>query len=362
MDEPKNRHVSGDTVSTGCTTSVDTDPTAVLNPTAEAAQRSNAIRGIAIMSLAMVFLPLMDIIAKYLSQSMATGQIAWSRFLFQSLLLMPFAWRLLKHTKRSAITPHNSSYSRAEQPRRRSGLLPDRWHLHALRGFLIAAATLCFFTAVTRLPVADAIAIFFVEPLLLTLMSPFFLGERIGWRRLSAVLIGFAGALIIIKPGADVFGVYAFLPLGAALCFAFYLILTRKLAQDTDPVLVQFFTGLSGLFFMSIALIAGKIINLLPGSEFNLFFLQAIWPTANQWAFMALLGAIGCLGHLAVVYAFRYVDASTLAPLQYFEIVGAAIFGWLVFNDVPTLNTWIGIVIITGSGIYVYWRERALAS
>ena len=328
------------------------------------------------MSLAMLFLPLMDIIAKYLSSTMATGQIAWSRFLFQSLLLLPFAWRLITRARRIATTQFSSEDKRDFRSkeatsgshitsnltldRAATGLLPSRWHLHALRGFLIAMATLCFFTSVTRLPVADAIAIFFVEPLLLTLLSPLFLGEKIGWRRLTAVLTGFAGALIIIKPGAAMFGVYAILPLGAALCFAFYLILTRKLAQDTDPILVQFFTGLSGLFFMSLVLLSGATINLLPGV--NLFLLQTIWPTANQWALLALLGTIGCLGHLMVVHAFRYVDASTLAPLQYFEIVGAALFGWLVFRDVPSINTWIGIAIITGSGFYVYWRERTLAN
>ncbi len=299
----------------------------------------------------MVILPLMDIIAKYLSPSMATGQIAWSRFLFQSLLLLPFAWPLL----RSA-----SLLNSGEQPKASTRLLPDRWHLHALRGFLIALATLCFFTSVTRLPVADAIAIFFVEPLLLTLLSPIFLGEKIGWRRLLAVVIGFAGALIIIRPGASMFGVYAFLPLAAALCFAFYLIITRKLALDTDPILVQFFTGLSGLFFLSVALLALPVINWLSGSDWQVFFLTPVWPSPSQWALMGLLGTIGCVGHLMVVHAFRYADASKLAPLQYFEIVGAALFGWLVFQDIPTLNTWAGIAVITGSGFYVYWRERQL--
>lgn len=305
----------------------------------------------------MVFLPLMDVIAKYLAPTIATGQIAWSRFLFQSLLLMPFAWRLIVVAQRAAQT-RQINVGHANPRRPLSALLPDRWHLHALRGFLIATATLCFFTSVTRLPVADAIAIFFVEPLLLTLLSPLFLGETIGWRRLSAVIIGFGGALIIIKPGAAIFGIYAFLPLAAALCFAFYLILTRKLAQNTDPILVQFFTGLSGLFFMTVALLAGTMLHQFGG--WTLTYLLPGWPTPQEWLLLALLGTIGCLGHLMVVHAFRYVDASTLAPLQYFEIVGAALFGWLVFSDVPTINTWVGIAIITGSGFYVYWRERTL--
>lgn len=316
------------------------------------------------MSLAMVFLPMMDIIAKYLSATMATGQIAWSRFLFQSLLLAPFAWRLYRnarqHSASRPMTPDLGSTS--DNNFVKTSFLPHKWHLHALRGFLIAAATLCFFTSVTKLPVADAIAIFFVEPLLLTLLSPIFLGEKVGWRRLSAVATGFAGALIIIKPGAAMFGIYAVLPLAAALCFAFYLILTRKLAMDTDPILIQFFTGVSGLFFLSVALLISAAIQWFPGVDAAVPFMQTVWPTNSQWALLALLGTIGCLGHLAVVHAFRYVDASTLAPLQYFEIVGAALFGWLVFNDVPALNTWVGIGIIIGSGLYVYWRERTLAS
>lgn len=278
------------------------------------------------MLTAMTLLPLMDIIAKYLGNSMASGQVAWSRFFFQSLLLLPFAFRL-------------KNQWRAKD-----------WHFHVLRGFLIATATLFFFTSLIKLPVADALAIFFVEPLILTLLSPIFLGERFGWRRLIAIGIGFIGALIIIKPGAQVFGIYALLPLCASVCFAFYLILTRKLAQQTDPILIQFFTGISGMAVLSIAL--------LVGGHFEFSFLQASWPDTTQWALMALLGAIGCFAHLLVVHAFKLLDAATLAPFQYFEILGATLFGWYVFKDIPTASTWLGITIIVGSGIYVYWREK----
>ena len=288
---------------------------------------SNAATGIALMVLAMMLLPAMDIVAKLLSASMSSGQAAWSRFAFQALYLLPVI----------AMGTHGLK-------------IPAEWHLHGLRGVLIATATLLFFTAITSMPVADAIAIFFVEPLLLTLMSPFFLGEKIGWRRVSASLIGFVGALIIIQPGQSAFGAYAVLPLGAALCFAFYLILTRKLAQRTDPVAVQFFTGVSGFITLSLAL--------LIGTGMGTSFLTISAPSLSQWGLMALLGAIGCVGHLLVVMAFRYHDASLLAPLQYLEIVSAVLLGWLVFRDFPTETTWLGIAIIIGSGIYVYWRER----
>lgn len=279
------------------------------------------------MALAMMMIPAMDIVAKLLSAHMSSGQAAWSRFAFQVLYLLPLI----------AFGTHGLK-------------VPAQWHLHAMRGVFIATATLLFFTAIARMPVADAIAIFFVEPLLLTLLSPFFLGERIGWRRISVSLLGFAGALIIIQPGQSAFGWRAALPLAAALCFAFYLILTRKLAQRTDPIAIQFFTGVAGFAAITFALLLGNSL----GVE----FLAISAPSPTHWAMMALLGAIGTVGHLLVVLAFRYHDASVLAPLQYLEIVSAVLLGWLFFSDFPSSTTWLGIAIIISSGIYVYWREQ----
>jgi S-adenosylmethionine uptake transporter len=279
------------------------------------------------MLVAMLVLPVMDTIAKYLSDSLASGQIAWSRFFFQSLFLLPFALRLKAHWRN---TP---------------------WQYHAARGFFIATATLFFFTSLIRLPVADALAIFFVEPLILTALSPFFLGEKIGWRRITAVATGFLGALLIIKPSTEVFGYYALLPLAASICFAFYLILTRKLALQTDPVIIQFFTGLAGMLLLAIVLAVGTTAEIQ--------ILSFTWPSNSQWWLLAVLGAIGCTAHLLVVYAFSLADASLLAPLQYFEILGATILGWYIFSDIPALSTWLGIIIIVASGVYVMARENA---
>lgn len=278
------------------------------------------------MLLAMILLPLMDVAAKVLTNSMASGQIVWSRMLFQSLFLLPFLWPL------------------------RRKLAVRQWHLFAARGVLIAAATLFFFTSLVKMPLADALAIFFVEPLLLTLMSPFFLNEKIGARRITAVLIGFIGAIFIIQPSAKAFGIYAVLPLGAAVCFALYLIITRKLAQNTHAVVIQLYTGIAGLMTISLALLLGH------AAGFNV--LQFSLPTTDQFGLMILIGAIGCVGHLLLVYAFSFVDASALAPFHYFEIIGAVVFGWYFFTDVPSVATWIGIIIIISSGFYVYWREQ----
>ncbi len=282
-----------------------------------------------LMIIAMLILPGIDAIAKWLSPTIAAGQIAWSRFFFQTLLMLPLFLRV---------------------PGRVLG--PDLW-LHAARGALIALATLLFFAALKFLPVADAIAIFFVEPLFLTLLAALFLGETLGWRRLSAVVMGLAGALLVIRPNFHAFGWAAALPLGTAGCFAVYLIITRQLAQREDPVRMQFYAGVFGALVMSAALGVGALTD-AP-------VLVSVWPTAIEWALLAGLGLIATTGHLLVVHAFKRAPAGILAPFQYVEIIGATVLGLVIFGDFPDLLTWCGVAVIVASGIYVFHRERTLA-
>jgi S-adenosylmethionine uptake transporter len=274
-------------------------------------------------------LPGIDAIAKWLSGAISSGQIAWSRFFFQTLLMLP----LFLRTRGAIVTP----------------ALP----LHALRGALIALATLLFFSALKYLPLADAIAIFFVEPLILTLLGALFLGESVGWRRLTAVAVGFAGSLIIIRPSFYTLGLPALLPLGTALSFAVYLILTRKLAQHEHPERMQFYAGVFGCLVMTAALAAG--------SAADLAVFSFVWPDPWQWLLLAGLGIIATAGHLLVVHAFRRAPAGLLAPFQYVEIIGATILGLVFFGDFPDAMTWVGVAIIVGSGMYVFRREATLA-
>ena len=283
----------------------------------------------AMMISAMLMLPGIDAIAKWLAGSISSGQVTWSRFFFQSILMSP----LLLRTRGPWLTP-------------------ALW-LHAARGALIAAATLFFFTGLAYLPLADAIAIFFIEPLLVTLLSALFFGESIHWRRISAIACGFIGALIVIRPTFAEVGYAALYPVGAAFCFSFYILLTRKLVRHEDPIRLQFFAGIFGCLVMSLAL--------LYGSFASIEIVSAVWPAPGQWLLLATLGLIATICHLLVVYAYRHASIGILAPFQYIEIIGATVLGLIVFDEFPDRVTWLGVAIIVGSGIYVFHREARLA-
>ena len=289
---------------------------------------SETERGMAFMVVAMLLVPGIDAFAKLLTATQSAGEIAWSRFLLQSILLAPWVlWR--------------GSF-RIEQP-----------ILQAARGVLIAGTTLFFFAALKFLPLAEAISIFFVEPLILTLLSAWLLGETVGWRRVTAVIIGLSGALLVIRPSFAAVGPAAVLPVLAAVSFALYLVLTRRLARGTDPFVMQLSAGLSGVLVMSLALACGEIwaIETLAWKP----------PSLADWILMAGLGVIATTGHLLVVRAFSLASASILAPFQYLEIISATLLGFLIFGDFPDAMTWLGVAVIVGSGLYVFHRERVHA-
>ncbi len=282
------------------------------------------------MIAAMLALPGIDAIAKWLVGSVSSGQIAWSRFFFQIILMSP----LLLRTRGPWLTP-------------------ALW-LHAARGSLIAAATLIFFTGLAYLPLADAISIFFIEPLLVTLLSALFFGEPIHWRRISAISLGFIGALIVIRPAFSDVGFAALYPVGTAFCFAFYILLTRKLVKNEDPIRLQFFAGVFGCLSMGLALAYGNMNDIS--------ILSTVWPTREQWLLLGALGLIATTCHLLVVYAYRLASIGILAPFQYVEIIGATVLGLIVFNEFPDITTWFGVSVIVGSGMYVFHREARLAA
>ena len=200
------------------------------------------------------------------------------------------------------------------------------------------------------MPLADSTAIFFAEPLILTAMSALFLGERIGWRRVLAVLVGFIGALIVIRPSFETFGLPALLSLLAAFCFALYLTMTRRLAKTESAQAMQFWVCLFGMLILSALMaVSGQI-----GWE----VMRPSWPTIEAWGWLLGLGMIATTAHMLAIRAFQLAPASVLAPFQYLEILGATLLGTIIFGDLPDGLTGLGITIIVGAGLYVFYCEQ----
>ena len=290
---------------------------------------AETIRGMVLMAIAMLIIPGIDVFAKLLTPTMSAGQIVWFRFFVQSLLITPLIlyyklWQLPQGT----------------------------FWLQVSRGILLAAATVFFFAALRDLSIAQAIAIFFVEPLILTLLSALFLGEVIRIRRIMAIVIGFIGALIIIRPTFFNVGMPALYPVGAAFCFALYLMVTRKISDKVHALQMQWMVGLSATGFLSLLLLLGEATTMA--------VFQASLPHGINIIWVICLGLVATVGHLTLVHALKKAPASVLAPFQYVEIIGATVFGYLVFGDGLDLTTIIGVSIIISSGLYLFYRENQL--
>ncbi|AZN73782.1 DMT family transporter [Georhizobium profundi] len=286
------------------------------------------------MSVGMLILPVMDGIGKYLAteQAMSPGQVSFYRFIVQLILTV------------AAIALVSG----------RPGFKSNRFWLNILRGFLIGGASLCFFAAVKYMPIADALAIFFVEPFILTALSALILGEKVGWRRWAAIGLGFIGALIVIQPSFARFGFIAFLPLGTASLFAVYMLLNRSLGVHDGPMVMQYLAGIGGTVMIALAMGIGSVVGITD--------LAPSWPANGlSLSLVLLLGFLAAVGHGLVVLAFQKAPASLLAPFQYLEIISAVLIGYLVFSDVPSASKWVGIAIIVASGLFIFRRERIVA-
>lgn len=278
------------------------------------------LAGIGLMLAAMAVLPFLDVVAKTLGQQgVPILEIVWARMALGLLMTAPFAARIAG-------------------PR---GLWPRRPGLHALRAGLLIAATFCFFWALKFLPIADALAIFFVQPLVVTALSPLVLGEHVGPRRWTAVAVGFIGTLIIIRPGFQEINPGMPLALASGTNLALYMLLTRRIAGRDHPMVTTFQTNLIGAVAVS--------LMLWP-------FWQA--PTAGQWLLFLALGFIATAGHYLIVMAYDRAEASLLAPLAYTEMIVAVVVGWWFFGDFPDMWTFVGVGVLIGCAVYISARGR----
>ncbi len=299
--------------------------------TADTPTSDRILTGVTLMIAFCIIAPLLDVSAKLAAATISVGQITVTRFAVQALLMAPIA----------ALVGLPFAISR-----RALGLT-------VLRAVFLILSTFTFVSAVAVMPVADALAIVFVEPFLLLLLGWAFFGEAVGPRRIIASAVGFAGALLVIQPSLLIFGTVALYPLGTALSFALYMIVTRILSRQMHPVTMQFHTALLGVA------IAAPI--LLIGSGTGISSLAISWPQGVAWGYLAGVGIAATISHMAITYALKFAPSATLAPLHYLEIISAVLFGYLVFGDFPRLMTWVGIVVIAASGLYVIHRERQLS-
>ncbi|RBO51535.1 EamA/RhaT family transporter [Rhodovulum sp. BSW8] len=287
--------------------------------------------GILLMIGFTITAPVMDSFAKLASAEIPVGQIAAARFGLQALILVPLAVALGQIVRPSAREAA----------------------LHLVRAGLILCATTAFFAALQAMPLADAIAIFFVEPFILTLLGALFLGESVGWRRIVASAVGFSGAMLVIRPSFAAFGAVALLPLATAFCFAAYMVLTRQIARRMPTVALQAWTAVAASFIVL------PVLVLCDGSGIGP--LDPVWPRGPYWVWLAGVGIAATVSHLLISGALRLAPTAVIAPLQYLEIVAAAALGYLIFDDLPDIEALAGIALIIGSGFYVFLRERRLS-
>ncbi|MDF1792366.1 MAG: DMT family transporter [Thalassobaculaceae bacterium] len=275
--------------------------------------------GIVLMLLSVALLPIMEGLAKSMSDRYVVVQLVFARFAFQSLFIVPIA----------AIR-HGRDLKQG-----------NRWRLQIARGVAILAGTGFFYWSLRTLPLADGLALMFVAPLIVTAISALFLGEQVGMRRWGAVLVGFLGVLVILRPGLGVFQPGAVLALAAGGCVAAYALLTRHLSTAAPPLVTLAYTSLVGMIGAGL---------LLP----------FVWnaPDAGDWLRMAVMGSVGAFGHYFMIRAFEQAPASVISPFIYAEIVMATLVGYLWFGDFPDAFTWTGIAILVASGIYLSWREH----
>jgi drug/metabolite transporter (DMT)-like permease len=283
------------------------------------ARVDHPFKGIALILLSTVFLGCSDVTAKYLSSSLPSIQITWIRFLTFALIMSP------------AMIPGLPFYA----------MRTERVGMHVMRGAALLGSSLFFITGLSFLPIAEASATGFVSPLFVTALSIVFLGEKVGMRRWFATAVGLVGVLIILRPGSSAFHPAAFFPVVSAACWAGTLVLTRMMSGREAVVTTMAYSSLAGLAILTA-------------------IVPFVWvtPSWQAIAFGIFIGVASTAGQWIVVLAYRYGDASVLAPFSYTQLLWVSILGFFLFGEVPDVWTITGAGFIVASGLYIAHRER----
>jgi len=287
------------------------------------ARADRPFRGIALILASTVFLGASDVTAKYLSATLPSIEIAWTRFLVFALIMSP---AMLSGSRLYALQT------------RRPGL-------QVMRGVALLASSLFFISGLRFLPIAEASATGFVSPLFVTALSIVFLGESVGVRRWVATAVGLIGVLIILRPGSSAFHPAAFFPIVSALAWAGTLIMTRMMSGREHAATTMTYSAIVGVCILS---------ALVP--------LVWVAPSWHDILFGIFIGVASTAGQWIVVLAFRYADASVLAPFSYTQLLWVSILGFIIFGELPDIWTVTGAAFIVGSGLYTAHRERVRRS
>jgi drug/metabolite transporter (DMT)-like permease len=298
-----------------------------VSPTAfEEAERDahDRLKAIGLMVLALVLFSGLDTSAKYLAtrSSLPIVQIAWVRFAGQGLLML---------TLLSAL-PLSTLFA-TRKPK-----------LELLRSVLMALTTVCNFLALEHLRLDQTVTVVFLAPLFVALLAGPFLGEWVGWRRLVAIIVGFLGILIVVRPGIATLHPAFVFAFGAMFAYALFMLMTRYLAAYDAPLAMLFYSILIGTIVLA---------------PFAIW--EWVWPaSAFEWLLLLVLGVLGGIGHYLFIHANRLAPASIVAPFLYLQLISMVAFGYLVFNELPDVWTLVGSAVIIGSGIYLLHREHAI--
>jgi drug/metabolite transporter (DMT)-like permease len=268
---------------------------------------------------AWMLLPFMDGLAKFLSQEIHFLQVVWGRYFFMALFSILIASLFFRKHLR----------------------FPKGIKIQVLRSLFLFLSTIFFFYAISVISLAEALTLAFISPIIATILSFFILKESVGPRRWIAVIMGFIGVLFVIRPGFAEVNMATVGAVCAGVCYAFYIISTRKLSSIDSPLMTLIFTGLSGAIVISL---------IVPFYWNSLNF--------NGWLILISLAAIGTLAHFLLILSLNYAEASKLAPLSYSEIIMNVIIGYYFFGDFPNQWIWIGLIIIIASGVYISLREN----
>lgn len=294
--------------------------------------RDTTLQGVILMLAFCVIAPLLDVGAKLAAENgVPVGQITTARFVVQTALMLPV---VLMMRLSMAISGKALAYT-------------------ALRALLLLVSTFAFVSGIQVMPLADALAIVFVEPFILLILGRFLFGDQVGPRRIAACAVGFVGVLLVIQPSLAAFGLVALWPLATAVLFALYMLVTRGISTWMHPVAMQFHTSWTGL------LLCLPVMALADGS--GIPALDPIWPEGWNWLWLFMVGFFAAVSHMCMTYALKFATASALAPLHYLEIVTAVILGYLIFDDFPNAMTFAGIAVIVASGLFIIHRERLTA-